>query len=38
MGNELKFLKGSYTNWLGLKTKDPDSFYIVKEEDGFGKM
>lgn len=34
MGNELKFLKGSYTNWLGLQTKDPDSFYIVKEEDG----
>ena len=34
MANELKFLKGSYTSWLGLQTKDPDSFYIVKEEDG----
>lgn len=30
---ELKFLRGSYTNWAGL-TKDADSFYIVEEENG----
>ena len=34
MANELKFLKGLYTNWTGLKQKDPDSFYIVEEQDG----
>ena len=33
MANELKFLKGSYTNWSGL-TKDEHSFYIVEEQDG----
>ena len=33
MANELKFLKGSYTNWSGL-TKDAHSFYIVEEQDG----
>lgn len=31
--DELKFLRGSYTNWAGL-TKDGDSFYIVEEQDG----
>ena len=33
MANELKFLKGSYTNWSSL-TKDAHSFYIVEEQDG----
>ena len=33
MANELKFLRGSYTNWSGL-TKDEHSFYIVEEQDG----
>ena len=33
MANELKFLRGSYTNWSGLK-KDAHSFYIVEEQDG----
>lgn len=33
MANELKFLKGSYTNWSSL-TKDEHSFYIVEEQDG----
>ena len=32
MANELKFLKGSYTNWLSL-TKDEHSFYIVEHRD-----
>ena len=30
---ELKFLRGSYTGWTAF-TKDPDSFYIVEEQDG----
>ena len=34
MAHELKFLRGSYTNWLSLTQKDPDSFYIVEEQDG----
>lgn len=33
MANELKFLKGSYTNWSGLTTKDAHSFYIVEHRD-----
>lgn len=33
MANELKFLKGSYTNWSSL-TKDAHSFYIVEEQYG----
>ena len=33
MANELKFLKGSYTNWSGW-TKDEHSFYIVEEQGG----
>ena len=40
MAKELKFLRGSYTNWSGLKTKDADSFYIVEhrnESDAFVK-
>lgn len=32
MANELKFLKGSYTNWSSL-TKDAHSFYIVEHRD-----
>lgn len=39
MANELKFLKGPYTNWTGI-TKNPDSFYIVEhrnESDAFVK-
>ena len=34
MANELKFLRGSYTNWSGLTKKDANSFYIVEEQDG----
>lgn len=34
MANELKFLRGSYTNWSTLQTKDANSFYIVEEQDG----
>lgn len=34
MANELKFLRGSYTNWSTLQTKDANSFYIVEEKDG----
>lgn len=34
MANELKFLRGSYTNWSGITTKDAHSFYIVEEQDG----
>lgn len=33
MANELKFLKGSYTNWSSLTTKDTNSFYIVEHRD-----
>lgn len=32
MANELKFLKGLYTNWTGI-TKNPDSFYIVEHRN-----
>ena len=31
--SELKFLRGSYTNWADL-TKDANSFYIVEEQQG----
>lgn len=34
MANELKFLRGSYTKWSTLQTKDANSFYIVEEQDG----